>query len=146
MRDVHARRPILWLNEESLADRGTADFLVGVSVENQIDSGNFSRDSRCHILTWHSSRDSIVARRLVETRVYGYPYDFPSSPPCCLPGLPYRRHYITEPKASLDVLGVPQRHAGSRRADHSNLDSRSIDDRPPVVRVNVGWIEPVGVR
>ncbi len=145
MRDANARRPVLWLNEERLADRAATILLVRVPVEHKVDSRNFAGDPRRDILARHARGQSVIARGLIEARVHGYEHDVRASRASLLNGLFHRGHYVAKAQAPFDVLGIPQRDAGRRRAHDPNFQTRTLDDRPRTICVYSLGIEPVSV-
>src|SRR5947207_1709597 len=146
MCDVDARRPVLWLNQQRLADRRPAILLMGVAVEDEIDSRNLSTDPRSNVFAGHVGRGCVVAGRLVESGVNGDENDV--RPGCAnfLDCLPDRRHDVAKTQATSNVLGVPDRHAGCCRTDDSNAQTRALDDRPRPVGVYSLRLNPVSIR
>src|SRR3954467_15587657 len=68
MRDRHARRPILRLNQQRRSNERVRHLTMGMAVEQQIDAGDFVRYPCRDVLAANGGAHRVVARWLVETR------------------------------------------------------------------------------
>ena len=104
--------------------------LVRMTVHNEVDASNFTRQSLADVLAGKSSRYRVVARGLIESGMDADDHHFCPRSFYFLHGSLHCRNDVGELHLSAHIGSVPDHHAGSRRAHDADFYSLPIDDRP----------------